>query len=351
MIDMETSSLKNSKVLKNSKEAPILITGAGGFLGAEIARQGLAKGFKIRGIARGKYPEMSELGVEMIQGDIGNLNAVVEATGGCQAVFHVAALAGAWGKYEDYFHSNVKGTQNIIEACKTHKIPRLIFTSSPSVIHQGGDIEGKDESLPYPEHYTAHYPATKAEAERLALAANSETLSTVSLRPHLIWGPGDRHLIPRILDRADRGRLRYLAPHKKVDSVYITDAASAHWSAYDCLNPKADCAGRAYFISQDEPWEMKSLMDGILEAHGRKAITKTIHPRIAYSVGFLFELIYRLFKIEKEPVMTRFIAEQLSTAHWYDISAARRDLNYTPQYTIKEGLALLKKAHQASLSA
>ena len=344
-------SLSNSEPAStDSKEGirPLLVTGAGGFLGSALARFLLQQGFKVRGFARSHYPHLEEEGIEMIQGDLKDLDCVLKSVEGCQAVFHVAALAGAWGPYERYYNTNVIGTQNIIDACLHHSVSKLIFTSSPSVVHHGTDLEGADESIDYPPSFSAYYPQTKADAEQRILKANGSKLSTVALRPHLIWGPGDQHLIPRILDRADRGRLRHLAPHKKVDSIYIDDAVLAHWCAFLELSSTASCAGKAYFISQGEPWTIKELMNGILKACNRPPVHRTLHPKIAYGLGYLFEGIYSLLRIRKEPLMTRFIAEQLSTAHWYNIEAARRDLKFNPKRSIQEALDLLHQDFTAS---
>ena len=330
-----------------SKSNLILITGAGGFLGSEIARQGLARGLRVRGLARGYYPEMEALGVEMHRGDISSEVVVRKAVQGCVAVFHVAAKAGAWGSTADYERANIQGTLEVIQACRNAGVSKLIFTSSPSVIHSGGDIEGGDESLPYPKHYLADYPRTKAKAEQMIIAANDRHLSTVALRPHLIWGPGDRHLIPRLIDRARRGRLRHLAPDKLVDSVYIDDAARAHWDAYDRLTVGAPCAGKAYFITQGEPWPIADLIEGILGALNQTCPRRTLSPKFAMFVGGCLEIIYRALRIKREPIMTRFIAEQLSTAHWFSIEAARQDLGFKPQRTIDEALAALHTAHLA----
>lgn len=331
----------------------VLITGAGGFLGSAIARQCLARGYEVFGLARGHYPELEAQGVQMRRGDIAEpsaLTELLEEMGSCDAIFHVAAKAGAWGSLKAYMSANVTGTLNVIEAAQRAGVPKLIYTSSPSVVHAGGDLEGVSErDVSYPTHFAAHYPRTKAIAERAALEANSPTLSVTALRPHLIWGPGDQHLTPRLLARADAGRLRHLAPHKRVDSVYIDDAAHAHLCAFDSLSPSAPCAGKAYFITQGEPWPMGELINGILEAHGRAPEHRTLPPRLAYVVGALLELIYGLLRVQREPPMTRFIAEQLSTAHWYDVSAAREELGFEPQRSIKEALEALKGSVESSL--
>jgi 2-alkyl-3-oxoalkanoate reductase len=337
-----------SEIPSKPTKRAVLITGAGGFLGSEIARQGLALGYEVRGLARGTYSELSSLGVHMFRGDLADEDVVRHAAVGCEAIFHVAAKAGAWGPTEDYERTNVIGTQRVIEACQNLEIPKLIYTSSPSVVHAGGDIEGADETLPYPDHFIADYPRTKAQAEQLVIAAQNDQLSVISLRPHLIWGPGDRHLIPRLLDRAKRGRLRYLAPEKLVDSVYIEDAARAHWNAFDHLEPKAACAGQCYFITQDDPWPIADLIEGLLDAHGIQYPRKRISPKLAYMVGGLLEWWYGLLKIETEPFMTRFIAEQLSTAHWFNIEKAKREIAYTPTRNIQSALLELKSQIKGS---
>ena len=174
------------------------------------------------------------------------------------------------------------------------------------------------------------------------LAANGADLSTVALRPHLVWGPDDNHLVPRIVDRGRRGKLRFVGEPKRVDTVYVDNAALAHVLAADRLEPGAACAGRAYFISNDEPRTLDAMVNGILAAAGVPPVTRRISPRVAYAVGAVLEAVYRLLRIEAEPMMTRFVAEQLSTAHWYDIGAAKRDLGYVPEVSIDAGLERLR---------
>src|SRR5947199_598803 len=198
-----------------------LVTGGGGFLGSAIVRRLRARGDEVRSFSRGDYPELRNLGVETIQGDLADPEAVTSAAQGCDIVFHVAAKAGIWGPYQEYYRANVLGTQNVIAACRRWHINRLVYTSSPSVVFNGQDMEGVDESTPYPQHFEASYPETKAQAEKLVLEANSDDLATVALRPHLIWGPGDQHLVPRIIARAKIGALRRIGRRPLlVDSIY-----------------------------------------------------------------------------------------------------------------------------------
>ncbi len=320
----------------------ILVTGGGGFLGGAIVRRLIEAGESVRSLARGDYPELAALGVDCVRGDLADLDDVRRAVNGCTLVYHVAAKPGVWGPYDEYYRPNTLGTLNVIEACREAGVGRLVYTSTPSVVHGGTDIEGADESLPYAESFATHYPATKALAEQAVLAANSETLRTVALRPHLIWGPGDNHLVPRILDRARTGRLRLVGPPSPaVDSSYIDDAARAHLMAAEELRGQARCAGRAYFISQGEPWASDALINGILNAADLPPCERYISPGLAWFAGACLEFIYWLTRRREEPPMTRFVAHQLSTAHWYDISAADRDFGFRPEVSIDEGLRRL----------
>lgn len=322
-----------------------LVTGGGGFLGGAIVRVLRARGDSVRSISRGDYPALRALGVETIQADLADRGAVARAAQGCDVVFHVAAKAGIWGARRDFERANVEGTQSVLDACRASGVRRLVFTSSPSVVFNGRDMEGVDESVPYPEHYEADYPATKARAERIVLGANDRSLATVALRPHLIWGPGDPHLIPRILAKGRAGRLRRIGTRNPlVDSIYIDNAADAHVRAADRLLPGSVLAGRAYFLSQGEPWPVWDLINAILQAGRVPPITRTVPKSVAVAAGGFLETAYRLLRVLGEPPMTRFVAQELSTAHWFDISAARRDLDYTPRVSMAEGLRRLASA-------
>jgi nucleoside-diphosphate-sugar epimerase len=323
----------------------IVVTGGGGFLGGAIVRQLLARGDAVRSVQRSDAPALRALGAEVVQADLADLAATRRALQGASAVIHVAAKAGVWGTYASYFAANVTATQNLLQVCRELGIGKLVYTSTPSVVHAGGDIEGQDESAPVASHFDTAYPATKALAEQEVLAANSPQLATVALRPHLIWGPGDTQLTARIVARAKAGRLRLVGGGKKrIDGTYIDNAAAAHLLALDKVAPGAACAGKAYFIAQGEPMPQKQLIDGILQAAGLPPCNRSIAPAAAWLVGLLLEVIWKLLGRQDEPLMTRFVARQLATAHWYDLSAARRDLGYQATVSTQEGLRRLQVA-------
>jgi len=323
----------------------ILVTGGSGFLGSAICTQLRSRGDEVIAYQRGTSKPLEQLGVSVVRGSITDAQQLENAMRGVDAVIHTAAKAGIWGPYDEYYQPNVVGTENVIAACRNNGVNKLVFTSSPSVVHGGGDIEGGDESLPYPDHFNSPYPATKALAEQRVIAANGPDLRTVSLRPHLIWGPGDNHLLPSLIDRAQSGKLRLPGPDKLIDTVYIDNAAKAHLLALDKLvtDPEA-VAGKAYFISNDEPQPQRVIIGGLLKAAGLDVDIQSISPHIAIAAGTVLESVWKLFKLKSEPPVTRWSAEHLSTAHWYDISAAKRDFGYEVEVSVSEGLELLAES-------
>lgn len=321
-----------------------LVTGGGGFLGGQIVRQLLAQGDTVRTLSRGTYSNLAALGVDQRQGDLDDLHAVESAVHGVDIVYHVAAKAGVWGPVAEYHRVNVVGTRNVLAACRSQGVAMLVFTSTPSVVYHGGDLEGADESTPYPPHYETAYAQTKAEAERMVLSANSPTLATVALRPHLIWGVGDPHLVPRVIARARAGKLRIVGRGtNRVDVTYVDDAARAHLQAAQVLVPGSAVAGRAYFLSQGEPVELWPFLNRVLATVGLPPVVKRVPYSVAWTGGALLEMAYRVMGKRDEPPMTRFVARQLATSHWFDISAARRDFGYAPAVQVDEGLKRLRE--------
>lgn len=324
----------------------ILVTGGSGFLGRHLVSALGKAGYEdIVVFNRKPCEDLRSEHVSIIYGDLQDADAVEKATIGCDAVFHVAAKAGVWGPYRDYYRSNVVGTQNVLQACLKHNVRYLIYTSSPSVAFNGQPLVNVTEKVGYgnPRKMCA-YAKTKMLAEKLILRANGEkNLKTVALRPHLIWGPGDNHLIPTILKAAQQRRLFQVGNGDNwVDISYVTNVAQAHLLALKELqNPASNVAGRAYFISQGDPVQLWPWLKQLLKKLGAPQPLLKMPTCVAYGLGALFELLYKLLCIKRQPPMTRFVAKELSQNHYFDISAAKMDLHYVPQISNEEGMELL----------
>ncbi len=320
----------------------MLVTGGGGFLGKAIVKKLLMKELRVTSFSRNFYADLDKIGVVQIRGDLSDSTCVSNAFEGIDAVFHVAAKPGIWGKYADYHRTNVLGTENVIASCVKNNVKQLIYTSSPSVIFDENDMENVDESVPYPEKYLAPYPKTKAIAEKLVREASKKGLNTIIIRPHLIWGPYDNHLVPGILKRA--GRLKCVGRKDDlVDTIYVDNAADAHVWASEKLFLNPSLSGNVYFVSQDEPVSKWVMANAFLEAAGFPPIKGHVSAKTAYLAGAFFETIYRFFRIKNEPPMTRFAAKELSTSHWFNIERAKKELGYVPKISTKDGLIKLRE--------
>ena len=311
----------------------ILVTGGGGFLGRAIVRRLLGRGDAVRVFTRSPQPEWVASGVECVRGDVGDAAAVRDACVGREAVVHTAARAGVWGPVREFHATNVIGTQHVLDACRAAGVGCLVHTSTPSVVYTGGALAGVNESQPLLTHCPCAYPVTKAEAERRVLAANFPgVLHTVALRPHLIWGVGDPHLVPRIVARARAGRLRIVGGGaNRVDLTHVENAAHAHILALDALRERrSSAAGRAYFISDAAPVNLWEWINGLLGRLGIAPVCKKIPLGAACCLGALAEGVWKVLALPLEPPMTRFVATELARDHWFDITAACRDLHYRP---------------------
>lgn len=318
----------------------ILVTGGGGFVGGYIVERLLARGYAVRSIGRSPQPELVAKGVEVVCGDLTDATAVSAACEGVDAVFHVAARAGVWGSWESFYGPNVIGTRNVLSACRKWQVKRLVYTSTPSVVFNGDSIRGGDESLPYGKNWLCHYAETKALAEQEALAANSEKLQVVALRPHLIFGPGDPHLLPRVVESVKAGRLRIVGDGSaKVDVSYVGNVADAHLDAFDALE-RGKGAGQAYFISQGEPVDLWSWLNSILEGLGQPPLTQKIPLPLAYGIGALCEGAWKVLRRRTDPPITRFVAVELAKDHYFDIRKAQHVLGYQPRVPMNEALKL-----------
>ncbi len=322
----------------------VLVTGGGGFLGKAIIEGLRAHTNRIRSLSRKFYADLEALQVEQVQADLNDAEAVRQACRERDIVFHVAAKTGGmWGSVDGFHKTNVIGTANVITACRLQGVAYLIHTSSPSVIYDGdADLMGVNESVPYPPKYQTHYQKTKAEAEQLVVKACGNDLQAIILRPHLIWGPGDTHFAPRIIERAKA--LRQVGDGKnRIDTTYIDNAAIAHILAAEKLMANKELSGRIYFISNGEPIYLWDMVNHILKAAGLQPVKKSIPRSLAYVIGAIMEWVYTGLRLRSEPRMTRFLANELSRSHWFDISAARRDLGYVPQVSLEDGIKQLKK--------
>jgi nucleoside-diphosphate-sugar epimerase len=311
----------------------ILVTGGGGFLGQALCRGLVERGHEVSSFNRGHYPALDALGVRQLRGDLADAGAVRTATEDAEAVFHNAAKAGAWGSYESYHQANVVGTRNVLAACVAHRIGRLVYTSTPSVTHRKTHpvAGGTADEVPYGEGFKAPYATTKQIAEREVLAANGTALADGS----------------RLVERAKAGRLRFVGGGDNlIDTTYIDNAAQAHFDAFDHLVPDAACAGRAYFISNGEPMPTRDIVNALLAAAGAPQVRGSIPFGLAYAIGAACETLWPLLRLRGEPPMTRFLAEQLSTTHWYSMAPATRDFGYVPRVSIAEGLRRLRDSLQ-----
>lgn len=322
---------------------PAFVTGASGFIGGRIAERLLASGRRVRVLSRRPLPQLEKLGAEVILGDLHDQPALSRGCADAGTVFHVAGRVGVWGPDADFFHVNVEGTRNVIAASVAAGVRRLVYTSSPSVVYNGGDLSGIDESAPLCTAAPCAYPTSKAAAERLVRESNCSSLATVSLRPHLVWGPGDQNVVPRVLALAKKGRLKIIGSGlNKVDVTHITNVVDAHLLAEQALaNPSSAAAGQAYFITNGEPVLLWDWINELVRGVGLPEINKHISVGTAYGVAGVLEALWRVLPLKGEPPTTRFVVKELATDHWFNLDAARRDLGYHPRVTMAAGTAEL----------
>ncbi len=320
----------------------ILVTGGGGFLGAEICHQLKQKGYQVRSFSRGSYPELERAGIATLQGDLTKPEDVLAASQGVDAIVHTAALAGVWGRYETYHSVNVEGTKNVLAAARTHGIRNLVYTSSPSVVFDAEDIEGRDESLPYASNYLCAYPKTKAQAEAMVLTQDQTKLRTVALRPHLIFGAKDPHFLPVLKERSRQGRLMFVGPgNNKVDVIHVSNAAYAHVLALEALlNGNDRVVGQKYFLGQEAPVVYFDFLNSILARMRCPQVTRRVPFGLAFQLGRACELLYTMRgKYDTIPPMTRFVAAIFSKSHYFSHRKAKDDFGYYPLVSTQHGMA------------
>ncbi len=329
----------------------ILFTGASGLLGRESVLALLRAGYDVRVFQRGDsgiaalLPDSIRPRFEQVRGDITNAQAVDLAMTGVNGVVHAAAKVSVSGEWADYERINIEGTRTLLQAALNHSVGSFLYISSPSVAHAGAAIVGDGAGVASPEHARGNYARSKAAAELLALEANGTSLPgggvlrVGALRPHLMWGPGDTQLVERILERSAAGRLPLLSGGTGlIDTLYIDNAADAVVRGYQRLDA---FAGRALVVTNGQPRTIAELLGGFCEAVGVPAPRFSVPAKVAALAGKVIERVWeRLPKnvtAGDEPPMTEFLAEQLSTAHWFDQRRTRELLQWEPSVSIEEG--------------
>jgi nucleoside-diphosphate-sugar epimerase len=319
----------------------VLVTGASGLLGGAVARELASRGHEVRTLQR---RAAGLPGIADLPGSITDVDDVRRAVRGVEAVVHLAAKVSLTGDPVDFALVNVEGTRRLIAEAAHAGAQRFVHISSPSVAHTGTSIAGDDARPADPERVSGDYARTKAVAERLALAADAPGFSVVAVRPHLVWGPGDTQLVARIAERAARGRLPILGSGAAlIDTTYLDNAATAIAAALDRAE---HVHGQAYVVTNGEPRPVAEMLAGLCHAAGVRTPTRHVPPGLARAAGSAVEALWRVRPGPDEPPMTRFLAEQLSTAHWFDQRRTRADLHWTPSVSIDEGLARLAASYR-----
>jgi len=308
-----------------------LVTGGGGFVGSAIVKRLKGLGYQVGSYSRKSYPWMDELGIKQFQGDLTDPVAIDGAVAQHKIVIHSAALAGFWGSYADYYRPNVLGTKHLLQSCQKHQIEKLLFTSTASVVFGGESIHNGQAEIPYPKKASSFYTSTKAKAEQLILTANTVNLKTLALRPHIVLGPGDTQIIPRLIERAKSGRLPIIGSgSNQIDIIHIDNLVDAHLAALKAMDQNPNCLGKAYFVSNGDPVIVWDFINSILTGLGLPAITKKISYRMALTLATLLSGFNQIFTPAKEPKLTPFLVKELSQSHWFNIDPAKQDLGYKP---------------------
>ncbi|MDD1383832.1 NAD-dependent epimerase/dehydratase family protein [Curtobacterium poinsettiae] len=326
----------------------VLVTGASGFLGQATAAAVRDAGHEVRTFQR---RPSGVAGVQDVAGTMTDDAALPRAVDGVDAVVHLAAKVSLAGDSADFARVNVDGTRSLLRAARAAGVARFVFVSSPSVAHTGSSLVGADAGPAEPSRARGDYARTKAAAELLALDADAPDFAVVAVRPHLVWGPGDTQLVGRIVERARAGRLPLLdSGAALIDTLYVDNAATAMVAALEHATDDG-VHGNAYVVTNGEPRPVADLLAGICTASGVRPPQWHVPAAVARIAGSVVEAVWRVRPGEDEPPMTRFLAEQLSTAHWFDQRRTRQDLRWTPSVSIDEGLGRLRVAAQASSAA
>jgi 2-alkyl-3-oxoalkanoate reductase len=321
----------------------VLVTGASGMLGGAVAAKLATRGDTVRVLQRGpaRLPGLQEQ-----RGDITDPAAVRAAVDGMDAVVHLAAKVSMSGPWQDFERINIDGTATLLAAASAAGATRFVQVSSPSVAHYGSALVGAEAGVADPVRARGDYARSKAAAELIALAADRVGFAVTAIRPHIVWGPGDTQFVARIAQRARSGRLA-LIDHGAalIDTTYVSNAADAIVAG---LDRAADDGvhGQPFVVSNGEPRTVAELVDRICRAVGVPPPGLRVPALVAAAAGAIAERAWPVLGRAGEPPITRFLVEQLSTAHWFDQRRTRTALQWTPQVSLVQGFALLAQARR-----
>ena len=334
-------------LLEQRADAPVLVTGASGFIGGAVAQRLIEGGHRVRALVRRPDEALARAGAVVCLGDIRDPERVRETVDGCALVFHLAAKPSLGGPRGEFEAVNVHGTQHVVDACRAGGAKFLVHTSTPSVVFTGRPLRGANEQVALAGTRSL-YSETKAAAEQVVIGANGPQLTTVALRPHAVWGPGDRHLMPRLIERAKRGRLRRIGHTRPViDLTYIDNAVDAHILAANVMTTDPGrVGGRAYFVTDGAPVRLWEVVERVVALVGYSVGHRPVPRPLAYAAAYAIEAVWRAGRLRSEPPITRYLLDLISQDHWFDISAARRDLGYEPRVRLEEGLARMRESLQ-----
>ena len=316
----------------------ILVTGGRGFVGKKISQKLFELGHDVETLSRSDLDSNSTK-IKHHKIDLSKKIKDVKIFEGVDCIIHTAAKAGVEGNYSDYYSANFIGTLNLLQASKENGVQYFIHTSSPSVVFSGKAIRDGKEDMPYISSRISPYSFTKAIAEKKVLSSNRKDFATVALRPHLIWGENDPHLLPRVINRHKMGKLKIIGNGlNKVDLTHIDNVVHAHILAFDALVSGKPIGGRAYFISQNEPVLLWKWLNSIFKTLGLDAVESNLGFPKAYLAGTVAEFLWKVLPMRSDLPMSRFVACQLAHDHWFSTEAAKRDFGYEPIVSMQEAL-------------
>ena len=318
----------------------VLVTGASGMLGGAVARALAQRGDDV--VLMQRRPSGLDLPERLV--DLLDRDAVRSAVRDVDGVIHLAAKVNVVGPWAEYAAVNVEGTRTMLEEARSAGVGRFVQVSSPSVAHSGRSLVAAPAGPADPASARGSYSRSKALAEQLALAAHGPGFAVVAVRPHLVWGPGDTQLVARIVERGRKRRLALVDRGTAlIDTTYVDNAADALVAALDAAE---SAGGTAYVVSNGEPRPVAEILASICAAAGVPGPRVAVPFPVAWVAGAAADSIWSWRGRETDPPITRFLAEQLATAHWFDQRHTRQALRWSPRVTLDDGFARLAAAYQ-----